>query len=227
MSAMAIDRSLDDIIAAKPKNFRRGTRKGPRAAALGSHASGTPNAAAARARYSGATPAANNATQPTPGNGPSATKIIVSNLPADVNETQIRDLFSTTVGPLKDVTLNFDHSGRSKGVATVVFVRRGDGTKAFNQYNNRLIDGKRPMKVEMIMDPPAAPTLSQRVAPATQAASTSTSAPAAGARRSTRPGRGRGAGRRKGDVRPKKTAEDLDAEMEDYSSNTQPTAAAA
>lgn len=53
----------------------------------------------------------------------------------------IQELFHTTVGPLKEVTLHYDAQGRSKGVAAVHFQRRGDGTKAFQQYNNRLIDG--------------------------------------------------------------------------------------
>jgi THO complex subunit 4 len=52
-----------------------------------------------------------------------------------------QELFSSTVGPLKDVTLNYDANGKSKGVATVLFARRGDGAKAHTQYNNRLIDG--------------------------------------------------------------------------------------
>lgn len=85
----------------------------------------------------------------------------MSNLPGDVNEAQLKvsilhipnsvcssflpvffqDLFSTTVGPLREVTLHFDASGRSKGTATVAFQRKGDGSKAYDQYNNRLIDG--------------------------------------------------------------------------------------
>jgi len=89
-----------------------------------------------------------------------ADKIIVSNLPQDVNELQIKvssmiiyllyclfiacvlqELFHSTVGPLRDVTLHYDSAGRSKGVASVNFQRKGDGTKAYQQYNNRLIDG--------------------------------------------------------------------------------------
>jgi THO complex subunit 4 len=65
----------------------------------------------------------------------------VSNLPQDVNEAQVKELFTSTVGPLREVTLHYDASGRSKGVAAVHFQRKGDGTKAFQQYNNRLIDG--------------------------------------------------------------------------------------
>lgn len=52
-----------------------------------------------------------------------------------------QELFQTMIGPLREVTLTYDASGRSKGVASVVFQRIGDGTKAYNQYHNRLIDG--------------------------------------------------------------------------------------
>jgi THO complex subunit 4 len=60
-----------------------------------------------------------------------------------VNEAQVKvsQRFNLTVGPLKEITLHYDASGRSKGIATVTFQRKGDGTKAFQQYNNRLIDG--------------------------------------------------------------------------------------
>lgn len=87
-----------------------------------------------------------------------AQKIMVSGLPPDVNEEQIKvglnlvtmgfvlirwqqELFQSTVGPLSSVQLNFDSQGRSKGSATVIFQKKGDANKAFTQYNNRLIDG--------------------------------------------------------------------------------------
>ncbi|KIM46690.1 hypothetical protein M413DRAFT_23060 [Hebeloma cylindrosporum] len=127
-----MDKSLDEIISSKPKAHRRGSaRRGSvRSQVLGK----TPAGPIHRARAAAAPVAEPKATQ-------SSEKIIVSNLPGDVNEAQLKDLFSTTVGPLKDVTLHFDASGRSKGTATVVFQKRGDGSKAYDQYNNRLIDG--------------------------------------------------------------------------------------
>ncbi|KAH9836193.1 uncharacterized protein C8Q71DRAFT_708576 [Rhodofomes roseus] len=122
------------IITTRPKGIRRSTsrRGGAKAAVLGSP---TNPATRARAAANGAkgTPAASQQ-QP-------ADKIIVSNLPTDVNETQVKELFHTTVGPLRSVTLHYDSQGRSKGAAAVHFQRLGDGTKAFQQYNNRLIDG--------------------------------------------------------------------------------------
>ena len=57
------------------------------------------------------------------------------------NFLYLQELFNQTVGPLKEITLHYDANGRSKGIATVTFQKKGDGTKAFQQYNNRLIDG--------------------------------------------------------------------------------------
>ena len=37
--------------------------------------------------------------------------------------------------------IHYDAGGRSKGIAVVNFQRSGDGNKAYQQYNNRLIDG--------------------------------------------------------------------------------------
>ncbi|KIP06798.1 hypothetical protein PHLGIDRAFT_118647 [Phlebiopsis gigantea 11061_1 CR5-6] len=84
---------------------------------------------------------------------------------------------------------------------------------------------ERPMKIEIVVDPsrPAPPvSLVARVAPPAAAAPV-TDGPARGGKR---PQRGRGGGRRKNE-RPAKTAADLDAEMEDYTSNTATAAAAA
>ena len=52
-----------------------------------------------------------------------------------------QELFNTTVGALREITLHYDASGRSKGVASITFQKKGDGARAFAQYNNRLIDG--------------------------------------------------------------------------------------
>ncbi|KAF5379028.1 hypothetical protein D9615_006019 [Tricholomella constricta] len=131
-----MDKALDEIISSKPRNARRGTvRRGAvRAQLLGNPVVSPATRARANAPTNGVAKAV--AVQPSP-----ADKIIVSNLPIDVNEAQIKELFTQTVGPLREVTLHYDHNGRSKGVAAVHFQRKGDGTKAFQQYNNRLIDG--------------------------------------------------------------------------------------
>jgi len=122
------------------------------------------------------------------------------------------------------VTLHYDSAGRSKGVAAIQFQRAGDGTKAYTQYNNRLIDGRRPMKIEIVVDPSRPAPLAQRVAPAAAAAvmtvnSTKTPRTGGGPRRRGRGGKARRA------PRPTVSAADLDAEMEDYTASNAPTAA--
>jgi THO complex subunit 4 len=157
-STAKMDQSLDQIIAAKPKPARRGSsrRTSARTQILG-NAITSPSTRARQAAAAAVIVAKASPTVSQP-----ADKIIVSNLPQDVNEIQIKvlclfppffcqfltfyfpffqELFHSTVGPLREVTLHYDSAGRSKGVAAVQFQRKGDGSKAYQQYNNRLIDG--------------------------------------------------------------------------------------
>ena len=147
--------SPSKIIASRPKTRKPGSRRGVGRAEVPGKKD---PAVSARARYSTTTPGTG---KPAPAPAQTAEKIIVSNLPTDVNEAQIKvcsrlsavyltlvltgrflqELFHSTIGPLKDVTLHYDASGRSKGVANIMFQRKGDGNKAYQQYNNRLIDG--------------------------------------------------------------------------------------
>ncbi|KAL0577190.1 RNA-binding RNA annealing protein [Marasmius crinis-equi] len=130
------------MIKTRPKGVRRTSSRSARTQVLGTgaaRAAASPSGRAAARVAKGAKQAVaapQQQAQPQP-----ADKIIVSNLPPDVNEQQVKELFHTTVGPLKEVTLHYDSAGRSKGVAAVHFQRKGDGTKAYQQYNNRLIDG--------------------------------------------------------------------------------------
>ncbi|EGG09296.1 uncharacterized protein MELLADRAFT_71269 [Melampsora larici-populina 98AG31] len=213
MSAMNLDRPLDDIISEKRKQRRPAAvaRRGGKA----NHTTGPIRHGRTTTRpqpVAMAAPAAKILQLPAQmGQG---SKIIVSNLPTDVTENQIRELFSTTVGPVMKVALSYDNRGQSKGTAQVEFKRNDDATKAFQQYNKRLIDQNRPMKVEIILDPARIPPppLSTRVAPAPKpAVSVRQAAPAAG-----QPRRTGGKPRGKNNKQPPKSAADLDAEMEDY-----------
>ncbi|KAK0220123.1 hypothetical protein IW262DRAFT_1004258 [Armillaria fumosa] len=201
-----MDKALDDIITSRPRGIRRTGRRGSaKTQVVGT--TGPNPAVKAKLRSAPATPASQ---QP-------ADKIIVSNLPPDVNEAQVKELFHSTVGPLREVTLHYDSNGRSKGVASVHFQRKGDGTSAYNQYNNRLIDGKKPMKIEIVVDPSRPQqTLASRVAPSPVVAAATRTGGAPRGRR------GRGGKSRK-EPRPAKTAADLDAEMEDYTASNAAT----
>jgi len=237
---MVLDKSLDSIIAEKKKGKGKG-RRAPRRSGGAAHTAkaklvgkgGAAPVVAQRRAAAGAGPAhvstaASSATM--------AVKIIISNLPADVNDAQVKDLFATTVGPVKTCSLQYNAAGKSNGTATVVFQKPGDAQKAFDTYNNRLIDGKRPMKIEIVFDPAKQPLVNRVAAPkggAKTGPAASTVAAAGGgggvrrpARRG-RPGRGGGGGGGGAVRRPHKTAEDLDAEMADYTKDVTTTAATA
>ncbi|KTW32094.1 uncharacterized protein T551_00776 [Pneumocystis jirovecii RU7] len=133
-------------------------------------------------------------------------KIIVSNLtdvhqPSDVTEAQIKDLFSNSIGPTRRCFLSYGPNGQSKGIATVIFQRKADAGRAYKKYEGKVIDGTRKLKIEIVLDPKmslAASSLSQRV---------TSELP-----RTRRTGALRRAGRFRSS-RPRKTAEELDAEM--------------
>ncbi|KIM27996.1 hypothetical protein M408DRAFT_37398, partial [Serendipita vermifera MAFF 305830] len=138
--------SLPQIIAEKKKGGRKGGNRRPGGAAHAAKAKlvgkgGNPAAAAVVAAAKRKAAGNNAAPAPSAAASSVAYKIIVSNLPTDVNDSQVKDLFATTVGPTKTCNLQYNAAGKSTGTATVVFSKTGDAQKAFDTYNNRLIDG--------------------------------------------------------------------------------------
>ncbi|KAH0370741.1 hypothetical protein KCU65_g2327, partial [Aureobasidium melanogenum] len=221
-----LDQSLEEIAGSRRNDARRNRRSGkPRVstggvtknAAAAKPAGRQPKAAAAAAAIVGAA---------LPATGES--KIIVSNLPSDVTEQQIKEYFSQAVGPVKKVLLNYNKNGRSVGVATIIFSQAQSAAEAAKKLDSVKVDGK-PMKIEVILGAkyapaPAAPkSLGDRIqAPKAKkennkpksaaAAPKPATAGAAGATKAS----GR-AGRKGRAGRPKpKTVEELDAEMSEY-----------
>lgn len=145
------------------------------------------------------------------------------------NTACVQDYFSTSVAPVKKVILNYGPTGRSRGSATVFFSRSGAAAEAV-RLDGTPVDGKK-MRIEVLVDartvpaPQAPKPLSERVVnkpknavkkdgkqagaakPKNQAANTNGSA---GDKKAKKEKSGR-AGRAKA-----KTAEELDAEMQDY-----------
>ncbi|KAF1956314.1 RNA-binding domain-containing protein [Byssothecium circinans] len=79
-------------------------------------------------------------------------KIMISNLPQDVEETQLKDYFATAVqvGRPKKVTVQYGANGRSLGTATVTFTRQEQAAKATAALQGVKIDS-RPIRVEMLV----------------------------------------------------------------------------
>ncbi|KAJ3994307.1 hypothetical protein F5050DRAFT_1775455 [Lentinula boryana] len=79
-------------------------------------------------------------------------KILLSHLPSDVGEGEVEELFKKTIGPLKESFVIYNSQGRSKGMAVVVFQRPGDAVVARMKYNGKFVDGRRPIRIEIISD---------------------------------------------------------------------------
>lgn len=218
-----LDQSLDDILSTRRRSAgprRRSQRQTP--------GNGRPAATAPvggvqktskNARTAANKPAASKAT---PHTGDS--KIIVSNLPKDVNEQQIKEYFAQAVGSIKKVEVSYGPNSVSRGIANVIFSKPDGASKAFQKLNGLLVDG-RPIKIEIVVNAsqaasviPVTKTLAERTSqpkaqPKSAAARKTNEAKGAGASGRGKKGT-RGGGRTGRPV--KKTAEELDSEMADY-----------
>lgn len=164
---------------------------------------------------------------PGPSAPPRESTIVVSGLPYDVNETQIKEYFQKTVGAVKKVSLRYNQSGQSRGIADIRFSKPGTAAKAAKDLNGMLVD-QRPMKIEVVVDASSVPapapvkSLGERVAANPKAqprSATSTKATAktgAKGRVAGKPGRPQKSAKSNRPKSKPKTAEELDAEMTDY-----------
>ncbi|RYO77718.1 hypothetical protein DL766_006984 [Monosporascus sp. MC13-8B] len=157
--------------------------------------------------------------------GHGESKVVVSNLPKDVNENQIKEYFKTSVGPIKRVEVSYGPGGVSRGIATVTFAQLDGASKAFNALNGILVDN-RPIKIEIVVGgakaaqvAPPAKTLTERITqPKAQPKSAASDKKKEAAGKAASSGaRGRGGKKKPRNARPaKKTTEELDSEMADY-----------
>ncbi|KAI9658209.1 MAG: hypothetical protein M1829_006813 [Trizodia sp. TS-e1964] len=218
-----LDQSLDEILGAQRRTARQPGR-GHRVSAGGKSSTTRAKAPVGgikkTTRASQAGGKGNVPTGPASGSGES--KVIVSNLPTDVLEAQIKEYFSKSVGQVKKAQVTYGPNGVSRGIATVIFSRADGASNAVSKLNNLLVDGK-PIKIEVVLDaarappPPKVKTLSERIAqpkaqpkPVSAAKTTGNNSARGG-----RANRGRARGRNAGRAKPK-TADELDAEMVDY-----------
>ncbi|KAK4190025.1 hypothetical protein QBC35DRAFT_118687 [Podospora australis] len=217
-----LDQSLDEILSSQRKNQ---TRRKSQRRSVGANRP-TPTAPAGGIQKG--TKPARNAAKPNSGKGSGQvgeSKIMVSNLPKDVSEAQIKEYFQQAVGQVKRVEISYGPGGVSRGIAHVTFHHADGASKAFSTLNGLLIDN-RPVKVEVVIASaeliPQPKTLAQRIAtPKAQPRSAATVKPKAGAAAAGKAGAKKGPARKGRSNRPaKKTAEELDSEMADYFVNS-------
>ncbi|KKY18977.1 putative rna recognition motif containing protein [Diplodia seriata] len=217
-----LNQSLDEILKANKRATR--ARPATRRTASGKGAAATAPVGGVK-KNTKAPKAATKANIPT---GPASkahgdSKILVSNLPHDVTEPQIKEYFAKSVGPVKKVLLTYGPNGQSRGVATVIFAKSTAATEAAAAHNGLKVDN-RPMRVEVILGasdvPPPAPAkaLGDRVQQPKNAAKAQPK-PATQTKAAAAAGKAAAGKKKRGKSvnRPKpKTAEELDAEMQDY-----------
>ncbi|KAK4154266.1 hypothetical protein C8A00DRAFT_14566 [Chaetomidium leptoderma] len=217
-----LDQSLDEILTSQRRN-QQGRRRSQRRTAGDARPATTAPAGGVQKN----TKPARGSSKPTPAKGAGLTgesKIMVSNLPKDVSEGQIKEYFQQSVGQVKKVEISYGPGGISRGLAQVSFHHADGATKAFTTLNGLLIDN-RPVKVEVVVASadliPQPKSLAQRIAqPKVQPKSAATvKKNAAGAKGGAAATKGavKKTARRGRSNRPvKKSAEELDSEMADY-----------
>ncbi|KAH6604874.1 hypothetical protein Trco_006581 [Trichoderma cornu-damae] len=226
-----LDKPLDEIVTAQRRQSVR--RRSLRRSTGGRPA---PTAPAGGVQKTAAKPTRGSVTKTTPTKAaiPSGdSKVIVSNLPKDVTEKQIKnaskylEYFVQSVGPIKRVELSYGPNSQSRGIANVTFTRPEGASKALQTLNGLLVDG-RPIKIEIVVGaaqadkviPPIKSLAERTTQPKVQPKSAASKKQNAAA---TKAGGAKGAvanankKRRGRNARPaKKTAEELDSEMADY-----------
>ena len=65
--------------------------------------------------------------------------------------SSLQQLFSKTVGPVKDAFIVYNSQGRSKGMAVVSFQRSTDAALARTKYNGKIVDGRECLSIEFLI----------------------------------------------------------------------------
>jgi len=195
-SSNKLDMALDDIVKSMPRRGRGGGRGRGRGGNRGG---------GGQRRGGGGGGGFGGGRGFRPGGMIGSAKLMISNLDFGVSDSDIQELFSE-FGPMRSAVVHYDRSGRSLGTGHVIFDRSGDAMNALRQYDGVHLDG-RPMRISVEGGGGGGRQNGvKRLGGGGRGG---------GGRGRGRGGRGRGRGGRGSDEKPK-TAEELDAELDDY-----------
>jgi len=208
------DMSLDDIISKNRKSRGGGGRGGRRGGGGGRRNAGPVRRGNVNARW------AHDLYSAGAGGDSGPSKLRISNLDFGVTDSDILELFSE-FGRISSSAVHYDRSGRSMGTAQVIFERKQDAVKAVKQYNGVHLDG-RPMLLayDGVPSGPLVRGGGRRSGGGRGFGGSRNPVKRLGGGRGGGGGGGRrggrrGGGRGKSDEKPR-TAEELDAELDDY-----------
>lgn len=158
-----------------------------------------------------------------------ATRIIVSNLPPEITEAQVRTFFAQHVGAIRQCIGSYTSKGRSTGTFTITFRKEGLAKAAMDKYDGTPIDkGATRMSVLIVLEAANKPLAARLQLKAREEPKQAKSKPRAASGKdksakskvSTIPAdasSGRKRRLKKTRTIPRtKTAAELDAEMDDY-----------
>ncbi|KJZ80223.1 hypothetical protein HIM_00073 [Hirsutella minnesotensis 3608] len=215
-----LDKPLDEIVSAQRRSAGRNRAQ--------RRSTGRPGTNAPIGGVQKATkPTRVTTAKPTPAKGAAVSgesKVIVSNLPKDVSEQQIKEYFVQAVGPIKRVDLVYGPNSVSRGIANVTFHKPDGASRAFQKLNGLLVDN-RPIKIEIVVGAaqadkviPPVKTLAERTSQPKAQPKSAATGKQGGAAAHGAAGKGPANKKRRGkSARPtKKTTEELDSEMADY-----------
>ncbi|TQV95207.1 hypothetical protein V2A60_009745 [Cordyceps javanica] len=224
-----LDKPLDDIVSARRKSA--GNRRSQRRTA--GRTATAPAGGIQKAKPTARGAAAKGAQGKTAG-PQGESKVIVSNLPKDVSEQQIKEYFVQSVGPIKRVELSYGPNSQSRGIANVIFHKPDGASRAFQKLNGLLVDN-RPIKIEIVVGAaqadkviPPVKTLAERASqPKAQPKSAAAAKQGNNAGKDGAKGKA-GKGRRGRNARPiKKSLTELDADMDNYMADSSANTAGA
>jgi len=202
-----LDSSLEEILhKSRNKNDRRSGRKP------------APVGGITKKPRIPATKASNNKS----GAAHTESSIVVSNLPGDVDEAQIKDYFHESVSRVKTVEISYASNGNSRGKANVTFHNANGASLAYTKLNGIRVDN-RPIDIKIVVGDDKAQSIleeSKSLFERTAAPKAQPKSAASDRRNTAAQGKGehgRNGRRRIRNGRPvKKTVDQLDSEMADY-----------
>eukprot|EP01134_Creolimax_fragrantissima_P004111 CFRG4111T1 len=147
-----LDMALDDIVKTdrKAKYEEKKAKQTSSRAPTGGKARGGARQQSRQTPYQRPVRQAPVLPSPAP-RGPTATKLMVSNLnPSIVTDNDMKELFGG-IGKLRSARCHYDAKGKCIGTAEVIFQRAEDAVRAQRQYNGLQLDG-RPLRIELVGD---------------------------------------------------------------------------
>ncbi|KOS22317.1 mRNA export protein mlo3 [Escovopsis weberi] len=210
-----LDKPLDEIVTAQRRSSGRRTLRRPTGGRP------APAAPAGGVKKNSAKPTRTPASKAAPAKAAASTGDSKA-IPRDVTENQIKEYFVQSVGPIKKVELVYGPNSQSRGIANVTFQRADGASKALQNLNGLLVDG-RPIKIEIVFSAAQADKIIlpvKTLAERTSSAAAGKKQPVNGNKGNAPKGAAAQAANKKRqgrNARPaKKTAEELDSEMADY-----------